>query len=197
MKRIAWILGAATLAVVVLLMLLVALLPRDALKTRVGEQIAAWTGRDVSLRGAPELDIFPSLTVTLKDVQVGGPAGMPDGAIISMERLRSTIRVLPLIIGRVEIGSFTMVRPLIRLIRDEEGARNWAFDSGAAALQLAFAGDVPLGDFVLEDGTLVYENRQGGVKEQLDSVNLKIDWPSVRQPLAVTGSGIWRGEEVS
>lgn len=196
MKRIAWILGTALLAVFVLLMLLVSLVPREALKTQVGEQIAAWTGRDVSLRGAPELDIFPSLAVTLKDVQVGGPAAMSEAAIISMERLRSTIRLLPLIIGRVEIGSFTMVRPLIRLVRDEKGARNWAFDSSAAALQLAFAGDVPLGDFVLEDGTLIYENRQGGVKERFDSVNLRIDWPSVRQPLAITGSGIWRGEEV-
>ena len=33
----------------------------------------------------------------------------------------------------------------MRLVRDEAGRRNWAFDSGAAALQLAFSGDVPLG----------------------------------------------------
>ena len=66
-----------------------------------------------------------------------------------MDRLTGTIRLLPLIIGRVEIGSFTMVRPLLKLVRDDRGARNWAFDSGAAALQLAFAGDVPLGDFAL------------------------------------------------
>ena len=84
---------------------------------------------------------------------------MSDAEIVSMDRLTGTIRLLPLIIGRVEIGSFTMVRPLIRLVRDDDGARNWVFDSGAAALQLAFAGDVPLGDFVVEDGTIIYENR--------------------------------------
>ena len=41
------------------LVLLVALVPREALKARIGEQIASWTGRDVSLRGEPEIGFFP------------------------------------------------------------------------------------------------------------------------------------------
>jgi AsmA protein len=197
MKRILWILGAALVAVLVLCVLLVVLLPRETLKTRIGEQIAAWTGRDVSLRGEPTLDFFPGLTVTLKDVQIGGPPGMEDAAIVSMDRLTGRIRLLPLIIGRVEVGAFTMVRPRIHLVRDEEGRRNWIFDSGAAALQLAFAGDVPLGDFKLQDGTVIFENRQKGATDRLDSANLTVDWPSVRQPLGISGSGIWRGEQLS
>jgi uncharacterized protein involved in outer membrane biogenesis len=96
----------------------------------------------------------------------------------------------------VEIESFAMVRPLIRLVRDENGTRNWEFDAGAAALQLAFAGDVPLGDFLLEDGTITYEDRQTGGSERVDSVNLTLEWASVRQPLSIEGNGIWRGEQV-
>jgi len=135
--------------------------------------------------------------VTLTDVQVSGPEDMTDATIISMDRLIGTIRILPLIIGRIEIDSFTMMHPLIRLVRDEAGSRNWAFDAGAAALQLAFAGDVPLGDFELQDGTVIYEDRGNEEMERLDSVNLSVNWSSVRQPLAVTGSGVWRGEQVS
>ena len=172
-------------------------MPREALKAQIGEQIASWTGRDVSLRGEPEISLFPALRVTLNDVHVGGPEDMDNSEILSMDRLTGTIRLLPLIIGRIEVGSYTMVRPLVRLVRDEEGRRNWEFDSGAAALQLAFAGDVPLGDFSLEGGTVVFEDRQSGENERLDSVNLAIDWPSVRQPIAVGGSGIWRGEQVN
>lgn len=195
MKRIAWSLGAVALAAIALFAFLITLLPRETLTARVGQQISAWTGRDVSLRGEPEFDFFPELKVTLKDVQVGGPDDMRDAAILSTERLEGKVRFWPLIIGQVEIGSFTMVRPLIRLVR-EDAARNWAFDSSAAALQLAFAGDVPLGEFVLEDGTVIYENRGARVTERIDSVNLSLAWPSVRQPLSVRGSGIWRGEQV-
>ncbi len=196
MKRFAWFIAAVALAVAGALLLIVILLPRDVLKTRIGEQIAGWTGRDVSLRGEPKISLFP-LRVTLDDVEVGGPVGMDDAQILSMDRLSGTIRLLPLIIGRIEVDSFTMVRPLIRLVRDKEGHRNWAFDSGAAALQLAFAGDVPLGTFRLEGGTVLYEDHQSGDSERLDSVNLTVEWASVRHPISVEGSGIWRGEEVT
>ncbi len=197
MKRIAWIFAAVVLSALALLALLVALVPRDALKARMGEQISSWTGRDVSLRGEPEISIFPRLSVTLNDVHVSGPEGMADSEILSMDRLTGTIRLLPLIIGRIEVGAYRMVRPRVHLVRDSAGRRNWDFDSGAAALQLAFAGDVPLGDFSLEGGGVVYEDRQSGDSERLDSVNLSVDWPSVRQPIAVEGAGIWRGEQVT
>lgn len=197
MKRIALILVAALGCAVVLFALLVALVPREALKSQMSEQIASWTGRDVSLRGEPEIHIFPSLSVTLNDVHVAGPEGMEDAEVISMDRLTGTVRLLPLMIGRIEIASYTMMRPLVRLVRDGKGRRNWDFDSGAAALQLAFAGDVPLGQFTLEGGTITYEDRLGGDGERLDSVNLSISWPSVRNPLAISGSGIWRGELVT
>ena len=195
MKRFVWILAAVALAAVALFGLFLALVPREALKAQIGEQIASWTGRDVSLRGEPEIGFFP-LRVTLNDVHVGGPDGMQDAEIMSMDRLAGTIRLLPLVIGRIEVGSYSMVRPLVRLVRDQQGHRNWDFDSGAAALQLAFAGDVPLGDFSLDGGTVIFEDRQSGDIERLDSVNVGIDWPSVRQPLSIEGTAIWRGEQV-
>jgi hypothetical protein len=96
----------------------------------------------------------------------------------------------------VEIASFPDGAPARSPGAGAGGARNWTFDSGAAALQLAFAGDVPLGEFFLEDGTLIYENRETGATERLDSLSLALQWPSVRQPLPFRGSGIWRGEQV-
>lgn len=197
MKRIAGILAAVLGAVLVLVVLLVALVPREAVKAQIGQQIAGWTGRDVSLKGEPEISFFPTLSVTLNDVDVGGPADMPDADIISIARLTGTVRLMPLIIGRVEVDSFAIERPTIRLIRDAAGRRNWAFDAGAAALQLAFSGDVPLGVFDLKGGTIVYEDEKNGETERFDSVNVRIEWTSVRNPLAVEGSAIWRGEQVT
>jgi uncharacterized protein involved in outer membrane biogenesis len=197
MKRVFWTLAAIAGTAVAIVALAVALVPREALKSRLGEQIAAWTGRDVSLRGEPEIDFFPRLTVTLRDVRIGGPEGMEDAEVASMERLTGEVRLLPLIIGRVEIGSFSMEGPVIQLVHDENGARNWVFDSGAAALQLAFAGDVPLGEFLIENGTILYENRRDGISERLEKVTLEADWSTVRRPLTVAGSALWRDEAVT
>src|ERR1043165_6441559 len=176
MKRIALIVAGVLLSALALFVLLIALVPRDALKARLSEQISAWTGRDVSARGDPEISVFPALSVTLNDVHVSGPDGMGDAELLSMDRLTGTVRLLPLLIGRIEVGSYAMERPLVHLVRDKQGHRNWDFDSGAAALQLAFEGDVPLGDFSLAGGTVVYDDRQGGKEERLDSLNLSIDW---------------------
>ncbi len=197
MKRVAVSIALVAVAVIALFSLFVALLPRDAVKEEIGQQIAGWTGRDVSLLGEPQIDIFPPLSVTLNDLKVSGPPDMEDADIISMDRLTGTIRLAPLMIGRVEVDSFVIERPVIRLIRDGEGRRNWAFDAGAAALQLAFAGDVPLGIFHLNGGTILFEDRVSGESERFDSVNLKVEWTSVRTPLTIEGSGIWRGEQVS
>jgi uncharacterized protein involved in outer membrane biogenesis len=114
-----------------------------------------------------------------------------------MDRLTGAIRLAPLLIGRVEIESYEMIRPVVHLVRDEAGRRNWAFGSGAAALQLAFAGDVPLGAFDLEGGSVIYEDRQTGDAERIDSLDITVDWSSVRAPLSVEGVGIWRGEQVA
>jgi len=195
MKRLAWFVVASALFVAALFALIVVLLPRDMLKGRIGEQIAGWTGREVSLRGEPKIGFFP-LRVTLSDVEVGGPPGMEDAGIVSMDSLTGRIRLVPLIIGRVEIDSFEMVRPVIRLVRADDGRRNWEFDSGAAALQLAFSGDVPLGEFRIEGGSILYQDRKSGAEERLDSVNLTLEWRSVRNPISIGGTGIWRNEEV-
>ncbi|MGQ7790954.1 AsmA family protein [Faunimonas sp. B44] len=196
MKRIAW----GVLALVALLaaaaVLGIAALPRDALKTQVAEQFSAWTGREVSMRGEPEIRFFPEPSVTLTEVTVAGPSGMAGGEILRTEKLTGTIRILPLVLGEIDIKSFTMLRPVVTLVRDETGRRNWAFDTGAAALQLAFAGDVPLGRFELRHGTISYDDRQSGVAEQLDDVGIVLEWPSVRGALTLSGSAVWRGEKV-
>lgn len=161
MRRFLAISAAFVAALVLAVGLFYAFLPREALQTRLGEILASWTGRDVTLRGEPRVELLPRLTVTLHDVTISGPPDMEDADLIHMDWLRGTIRLLPLLIGRVEIDSFKMKRPVLTLVQD--GAeRNWHLDSGAAALQLAFAGDVPLGNFEVEDGTIVYEDRAGG-----------------------------------
>jgi AsmA protein len=197
MKRFFWAIAALAVLIGAGLLAVPHLVPRDVVKTRIAEQISAWTGRAVSLRGEPVIALFPRPTVSLSDVRIAGPEGMRDADLVWMEQLTGSIRLLPLILGQVEIETFEIVRPRVRLVRDETGRRNWTFDAGAAALQLAFAGDVRLGEFLLEDGEVVYEDRAEGLTEKLQAVDLALDWPSVRRPLALSGTAVWRGENVA
>ena len=197
MRRLTFLAAAIVVLVGGLLLLVPVLLPKEAVKTRVAEQISAWTGREVSVRGDPVISAFPNLSVQIDGVAIAGPSTMRDADLAEMESLTASVRLLPLLIGDIEFTAFELVGPKIRLVRDEADKRNWMFDSSVAALQLAFTGDVPLGAFTLVDGQIGFEDRLTGRRETLDAVNLKIDWRSVSRPFAMSGSATWRGEPVS
>lgn len=179
------------------LLLVPVLLPKETVKTRIAEQISAWTGREVSVRGDPVISVFPNLTVQIEGVAIAGPATMRDAGLVQMEGLKASVRLLPLLIGDIEFSTFALIAPKIRLVRDRADKRNWIFDGSVAALQFAFTGDVPLGAFTLVDGRIDFEDRLTGRRWRLDDVNLNIDWPSVSRPFALSGSATWRGEAVS
>ena len=197
MRRLAVLAVAAVVLVGGLLLLVPVLLPKEAVKTRIAEQISAWTGREVSVRGDPVISVFPSLSVQIDGVAISGPATMRDADLAEMESLTGSVRLLPLLIGDIEFAAFEMINPKIRLVRDGADNRNWMFDSSVAALQLAFTGDVPLGAFTLVDGRIDFDDRLTGRRETLDAVNLEIDWRSVSRPFVLSGSATWRGEPVS
>ena len=197
MRRLAVVAAAVIVLVGGLLLLVPVLLPKETVKTRIAEQISAWTGREVSVRGDPVISVFPNLSVQIAGVAIAGPQTMRDADLAEMESLTASVRLLPLLIGDIEFSAFEMIGPKIRLVRDEADKRNWMFDSSVAALQLAFTGDVPLGAFTLVDGRVDLEDRLTGRRETLDAVNLKIDWRSVNRPFAMSGSATWRGEPVS
>ncbi|WP_026379728.1 AsmA family protein [Afifella pfennigii] len=196
MRRSLIALGVLAVLVGGLVFLASQIVSADDIKRQVGEQISAWTGREVSLQGDAVVALLPTLSVKLKDVQIAGPRGAEE-PFVQMEYLKASIRFIPLLIGEVRIEDFIIVGPDIRLIRTEDGTRSWDFDSGAAALQLAFAGDVRLGAFVVRQGRILYDNALTGQKEELTNVNLDLTWNSVRQPIELSGNLEWRGERIN
>ena len=129
MRRLA-VLAVAVIVLVGGLMLLVpVVLPKEMVKTRIAEQISAWTGREVSVRGDPVISVFPNLTVQIDGVAVAGPATMRDADLAEMESLTVSFRLLPLLIGDIEFAAFELIGPKIRLVRDEADERNWPLKS--------------------------------------------------------------------
>ncbi len=197
MRRLLIALLVAVALVVAGLVALPFLISDDLLRGRLAEQIASVTGRDVSLSGEPAIRFFPEIRVTVNNLAIAGPPGMADDGFLTMKALTGTVRLLPLIIGRVEFRSFKLDQPVVRLVRDAQNRRNWNFDTGAAALQLAFSGDVLLGRFELNDGVVIYEDHRDGESERFDAVNLVASWPSVRNAITLAGALTWNGEQVA
>ena len=128
LKRLAIAAAAMVAVAFVTLIALSFLMPAAVVRDAVAKQIQAVTGLDPILRGDVSVSLFPSGTVTFRNVLLGDDrTGEP--AVVTDE-LTARLRYFPLLAGRIEIADVTLVRPTI----------NVAFSADA---RIAFRGLLP------------------------------------------------------
>jgi len=84
------------------------------------------THRRLTLQGDLKLSVFPWLALQMGPAQLHERAGFGDQPFVSVENVRLSVKLLPLLQGRVEVGQVQLDGPSIRLITDESGRHNWS-----------------------------------------------------------------------
>src|SRR5215469_5514248 len=100
------------------------LVSADGAREAVKAQIRAVTGLDPVLRGPVDVSLFPSGTVSLGDVVLGEEGGKAPP--LAADRLIAQLRILPLLMGRIEIASIVLDRPRISVAIAADGRSNWS-----------------------------------------------------------------------
>ncbi len=189
--------------------LLIALLPyflsTDILRTKVAEQLSAWTGREVRLAGAASLTVFPNVSVDISDISIANGPGFGDEPMIAMDALRVRVQLMPLLTGDIRVDRFELIRPRIDLVVDADGNGNWELPQGP---EITSGGDEPaagngesapsvkLGLLLIEDGILRYRNLQTGAAEEITALGASLNWPDQNSVLESSGSLVWKGEVI-
>ena len=199
----------SAIAVVVLAVLVAAIatapfvVPDAFLKQRVADEIARLTGRAVAISGGVNLSIYPNVTATVDGITIANPEGMGTDPFIQADGLQARVRLLPLLLARVEFDDFNLINPHIHLVVTADGG-NWHLDGrsaiGAAAVPAGSAGaaggDVKIGRLRVTNGTIVYDDLTGDRREEMAGVDLDIAWPSAISAVGGRGTLQWRGETV-
>ena len=167
----------------------------DLIKQRIAERISAATERAVTLTGEPSLSIYPHLAVTIDHLTIANPKGMGDDPFVVADEVTARLRLLPLLIGRVELDALELVRPRVHLITDGDGRSNWKTadnenNRGPAIAELA------LGRLQVADGTVVYDDTAAKHHEELTEVDLDLTWASAASAASGSGRLKWRGETI-
>jgi AsmA protein len=189
---IAVVAGAAAIAAVRYV------IPVDTVSEAVKTEIRAVTGLDPVLRGPVSMSVFPARTVTFSDVVLGESAGEP---AVAVEELIAHLRLLPLLVGRIEISDITLIKPRIAVEVDADGHTNWSplIDTLAHALQpnahraervLSFS------EIRINDGVVAIRDPARGLTETLGGVELSLAWPSIAKSFGATGHFAWHNETV-
>jgi len=202
MKRLFSLLGLILVAAVGTFLLIPYVVSAQTIRESVAARLEGLTGRDVTISGPASLSVFPSVTLRIGGVNIANAQGMGQEAFVAMDELAASVRLMPLLVGEVEIERFVLVRPRFNFTVDPNGRPNWRLDGTASKANVASAPgtsspastSVRIGTFLVLDGQIKYRNQRSGAVFDTSSINATVTWPSLASPMTTTGSLVWRGE---
>jgi AsmA protein len=203
MKKLLIVVGAVIAVVVIAGVLAPFFLSAEAYKGQIVARLRDATGRDVRISGPLTLSLLPDLHVEAGDVSVANPPGAPSGTMAKLPKLDLSVRLVPLLSGRIEIEHLVLADPVIDLEIDAQGRPNWSIAApGTAAGTTGTAGLAALSrlevkDVTIRNGTVILSDRRTGDREELKDVSLSLSLPRPGAPFAATGSEVWRGEKIA
>ena len=131
LKWIVAIIGIVAVLLVVATFVLPMLIDPNNYKDEITAAVSAKTGRDLTIGGEIKWSVFPSIGLELSDVTLGNPDGFGDQPMLDIGEAGITVKFLPLLKRRVEIGEVSMSDVSINLSRTADGKDNWGDLGGA------------------------------------------------------------------
>ena len=118
-KFFKWMLAIVGVVVVLLAVATVVLPmvvdPNDY-KDEISEAVAKKTGRDLTIGGDIKWSVFPSLGLEFSDVRLGNPNGFGEQPMLDIGEAGISVKLLPLLKRKVEVGEVSLVGREIREI---------------------------------------------------------------------------------
>lgn len=148
--------------------------------------IAARTGLLVTRQERAEIALLPLPRISLSNVEFSHSGGHLSGSAL---RVRATVKLLPLLLGRFGFDSIDLVGPQIdvAVTGPSDGLTDW-LASPVAALS-ALDGNAR----IVINGGAVFMRASGAIQTILRDVNIVIAGRDREDPLEVSGTVNWRG----
>ena len=149
--RWAWWSGGVVGVLVVAVLLFAALFDWNLLRGPIAREASAISHRPVRIDGNLKVHLLSwSPTATAERVWVGNPSWTHGGQLAQVGRLTVSIKLLPLLTGRIDLPLLDLEQPDISLLRDPSGRANWHADPNSSApLKLP-----PIEHFIVNNGHL-------------------------------------------
>ena len=183
-----------SLFVVVAIVAAPKLLSTPTVKARVAAQLSDVLGMPVQLNGSSSVSLRPYLGVSWSDVTVGqSNDSMP---LLTMDRLDAKLTLSAALFGDARLSELTLVRPVLRLVRDGQGAGNWQAADGQVGQWFAGQNNssVSLGRLMIVDGIALQDDATTSTSRKLTGLQGEIVWQNTGSAASANFGGIWNGE---
>ncbi len=178
-KIAAFVIGGLLALIVLALVLIVAFVDPNDYRDDIERIVEAQTGRKLTIDGELKLSLFPWLALETGPASLADAPGFGAEPFAAIQGARVSVRVLPLLRGKFDVGTVTLDSPRIRLITDANGQNNWA-DLGGEATQPETPSEpstpteIPtIAGLTIKNASVLLENRQDDTRTTLRDFNMK------------------------
>jgi AsmA family protein len=182
------VVAAVVVGLAVLLALVVAFFPWDWLREPINRYASDRLGRKFEITRL--LEVHPGWTtrVTLHGVQLANPQWAQKPYLIDADRADFSIKLWPLLRGRVNMPELVLQQPYIALQQEPDGRRTWSLDRDTSDKRA----EPVIGAISVDKGQLFYLDAARGADIGID---FSIDSATGGDmPLRYAARGKWRNE---
>lgn len=182
----------------------------NAWKGDIADRVMAATGRQFAIDGNLEFSVLPTPRLAVNGARLANIPGAGAADMVSLKSLGVRIKFAPLLRGRIEVESVTLVDPVIRLEKLADGRVNWDFappvkSTPAPGLRrtprrktappsaAADADIIRLDSLRIVNGTLIYRDAGSDTVERIERFDAEISAGSLAGPFRIKGSLRVRG----
>ena len=149
------------------------------------------TGHDLDIEGL-DVDLLPLPALTVEGLQLGAAPGFGPVPLLRVERARARLLLLPLLRGRVELGTLGLEGLTLRLERNQDGRGSWEIlvehlrESGSGERQRAVQAPAVRRLWIV-DGAGSFVDSSTGRELLVEDLELAVSPIGTSQPMTVVG----------
>ena len=195
--RLSLVVSAVLAAGIGALITLSAFLPADTVRQAVVANIRAVTGLEPTIRGDVRVSLFPRATVSFSDIALGDGSGATPA--LAADRLSAKLKLLPLLLGRIQPADMSLTRPRLLIAIGPDGRTNWSGLLATLARTLKPGAEpsehvLSFSELRMTGGSITITDAGRGIAEELSGLELSFAWPAIARSFGASGRFTWRGE---
>lgn len=161
-------------------MLLPVLINVQKFLPQIEKQVSQHTGRAFSVGSDFGLTFFPWLSVTFSDMHLANPEGVGGDDFIEIGSFEARVKLLPLLVNKVEVSRFVVSGLNINLSREIDGEANWELfhsqnpaqnnENRTSHLNWILDRDVAVELFAVTGGKVTYIDKNIGTEHTIEDL---------------------------
>lgn len=200
MRILAWISGGLAVLVLLVAGFFAFIFDWNWLRSPIEGRAGGALGRGVAIEGNLDVDLGRVTRIRAERVRVGNPPWTRAPEMARFDAIEVSVRLWPLLTGRVELPDVKLIRPKVALEKNRAGEANWQFTQNpkaAAAAKVAAPekrSEVPIIEhLVIDDGQLSYRDPGAGI--HIDShIATAVGGDPAHERVRLSGQGTFKGE---